>query len=214
MKKKLLLIIILIIYFLILIIKFFPFGTEFSKDTSGRLTIPKLSTFEEECCMFSAHYKSIRSKYIIQKELDKTMKNYKKCNRGYYDEENDISITEYGVERGIIFNHFYIVYDKGNYCSDDSDNKKQMTLDDVIELSKKGDDLTFADFEKYYYINIGSGLIIEKFIINDNYDLYVGGSSSVGYVKLKYKEDKTTDDYKEIDIRKENVEEFIEQNKK
>lgn len=88
------------------------------------------------------------------------------------------------------------------------EQEKNLTLDNVIELSKKGSNLTFLDFEEYKYTNIGSGLIVEKFDINDDYYLLVGGSSKYPmYVDLVYKGNK------EIDIRKEDVENFINNNK-
>lgn len=213
MKKKIILFgRILILLFIILIIKFFPFGTEYSKNTVGKLIIPKLSIFEEECCMFSANYKSVRSKYILQKELDKTIKSYKNCNGVYYDEKNNISITDYGVERGFVFNYFYIIYDKGNYC-EKIEGTKQLTLDDVIELSKKGEDINNDDFEDYLHTSIGYGMVIDEYKINENYKLIVGHSYPKPlYVKLRYIKDKTKEDYKEIDIRTDNIEKFIHDN--
>lgn len=102
-------------------IKFVPFGSKNYKNDkmASTLTIPKLSIFDEECCMFSANFKSFRSKYSLEKELNRIMGNYEKkvCEDKtyYYDKENDITITEYGVKIGFIMNSFYIVYDKGNF---------------------------------------------------------------------------------------------------
>lgn len=107
--------------------KFIPFGITkiVSPTTSISLTIPKFSIFKQECCMFSISFKSIQSKVILQYQLDNIMKNYEEyvCNnkKYYYDEVNDITISEYGVKNGFLFNEFYITYDKGkmdtNYCS-------------------------------------------------------------------------------------------------
>lgn len=96
---------------------------------------------------------------------------------------------------------------------------KKLTLDNVIELSKKGDDLTSNDFEDYLYYDIGSGLIIEKFEINDDYYLELDATSSKPmYIRLVYSPNSSSYLSKEnikgeIDIRKENVEEFIKNNK-
>lgn len=88
------------------------------------------------------------------------------------------------------------------------ESKKNLTLDNVIELSKKGSNLTFFDFEEYTYTDIGSGLIVKKFNINDDYHLVVGGISKYPmYVNLVYKGNK------KIDIREDDVENFINNNK-
>ena len=83
---------------------------------------------------------------------------------------------------------------------------KQLTLDDVIELSSKGDELTWEDLEEYKGFETGSGLYIITFVIDDNYSLIVGGTGAVGkpsYAHLTYNDDTY------IDIRTEDVEAFI-----
>ena len=83
---------------------------------------------------------------------------------------------------------------------------KQLTLDDVIELSSKGDELVWEDLADYIGYETGSGLYIVTFDIDDNYTLIVGGTGAVGkpsYAHLSYNDD----DY--IDIRNEDVEAFI-----
>ena len=116
--------------------------------------------------MYSAEFKSVRSAYILKKEFDNIVKNYKilRCNNQiyFYDEKNDITITEYSIERGFLFNKFYIVFDEGNSCN----GKKQLTLEDLIELSNKKYELTFKDFDDYSSISIGSVLIINEYRIN------------------------------------------------
>lgn len=125
MKKKIIIILIVIII-LINCLKFIPFGVkeEMMPTTSITLKVPKMSLLESECCMYSATFKSFRSRYMLQKELDNIMNKYKKvsCNNKtyYYDEEKDITISEYGVKQGFIINKFYIVYDKGNYCKEEN----------------------------------------------------------------------------------------------
>lgn len=123
MKKKLVIIIsaltILILVLLILCLKYISFGiTTYEMPNSGiTLEIPKLSIFKEECCMYSASFKTFRSKSVVQKELDNIINKYEKkiCNHRiiYYDKKHDITITEYGVESGKLMTNFYIVYDKG-----------------------------------------------------------------------------------------------------
>ncbi len=155
MKKsqKITLISLLIItVFFIIGIKFIPFGTVKYKNEKmvSTLIIPKLSSFDYECCMFSANFKSFRSQYILKKELAKIMDNYEKktCDSKtyYYDLENDITITEYGVQGGFPMNKFYIVYDKGEY-SCDNDN----LVSDIIDKSIYIDDFICNDVLDSFY---------------------------------------------------------------
>ena len=86
---------------------------------------------------------------------------------------------------------------------------KKLTLDDVIELSSKGDELVWEDLDGYEGYETGSGLYIVKFDIDDNYTLIVGGTGAVGkpqYAHLTYNDDTY------IDIRTEDVEAFIAEN--
>lgn len=58
--------------------------------------------------------------------------------------------------------------------------KPFISVKDVIDLAKKGDALTWSDFEDYSYADIGNGSYIWKFIINNtggSQMLLVGGTS-------------------------------------
>ena len=84
----------------------------------------------------------------------------------------------------------------------------QLTLNDVIELSKKGNDLTWEDFKDYISTDIGSGLYIEKYDLEDGYTLLVGGvpSDKPYYIELyRYDDSKNS-----IDIRTEDVAAFLD----
>lgn len=84
--------------------------------------------------------------------------------------------------------------------------QRKLTKDDVIRLSHKGDSLTWSDFEGYEYTDIGSGLFVWKFIIDDNLKLYVGGGglkTTPAYIHLKKA------DGRYIDIRYDDPEDFI-----
>ena len=88
----------------------------------------------------------------------------------------------------------------------------QLTLDKVIELSSKGEDLTWEDFEEYHGVECGSGLYIVRYDIDDEYELVIGGTSAVGipmYINLVRKD--SEDESGVIDIRTENVQEFIKE---
>ncbi|MDD2377710.1 MAG: hypothetical protein PHD10_02745 [Bacilli bacterium] len=161
MKKKNIIILTIILLIGIFIgLKYIPFGTtKYNMPNSNvELKVPKLSSFEEECCMFSATFKSFRSKSSLQRELDKIMNSYEKkiCNNRtiYYNEKQDITITEYGVKRGILLNTFYVTYDKGSYenneCSVITDSIKLKYQIDYDFKNKRG----FCRIpEKFKYLN-------------------------------------------------------------
>ena len=83
---------------------------------------------------------------------------------------------------------------------------KDMTIKDVIELAKKGNDLDWADFKDYNGRDIGSGLYIWEYKLEDGYVLNVGGGDVMKkpiYILLSH------DDEKGIDIRTDDVKEYI-----
>ncbi|MDD7516398.1 hypothetical protein [Ruminococcus flavefaciens] len=82
---------------------------------------------------------------------------------------------------------------------------KDMTLNDVIELAKKGNELDWADFKDYKGRDVGSGLYIWEFTLEDGYVLDVGGTTDKKplYILLSH------DDDKGVDIRTNDVEKYI-----
>jgi hypothetical protein len=91
-----------------------------SKNAKVTFNIPNFSIFKEECCMFSASFRTVRTTKSIRKEIEKELKNYEKisCNNDtyYYNQKQDLTITEYYIKKGFIFNEFSIVFVNGNYC--------------------------------------------------------------------------------------------------
>lgn len=88
-------------------------------------------------------------------------------------------------------------------------NGQRLSLNDVIILSQKGYDLTWTDFEQFEYIEIGFGLYIRRYEINDLFHLAIGGAgpnSEPMYMHLGANGD-DPDAY--IDIRDGGVTEFI-----
>lgn len=83
-----------------------------------------------------------------------------------------------------------------------------LTLDIVIQLSKKGNALSFFDLSQYLRNMTGSGLLIMEYYIDENFELVIGGTgyNNVLYANLIYKQNP---EYV-IDIREEDVEAFIE----
>lgn len=85
---------------------------------------------------------------------------------------------------------------------------EKLTLDDVVTLSQKGDALTWSDFERYQGREVGSGLYIMRYEIDELFDVLVGGvpDETPWYIYLRVNNE--TDD--RIDIRTEDVSTFVE----
>ena len=83
---------------------------------------------------------------------------------------------------------------------------EMMTLDDVVELSKKGNALTLNDFAKFKGVIAGSGIFILEYDLGKGYTLMVGSVAldKIDYARLRY-----TGSEKYIDIRTDDVEAFI-----
>ena len=91
--------------------------------------------------------------------------------------------------------------------------KSELTLDQIVKLSKKGDELTWNDFEQYESVETGSGLYILVYEIDDTFELLIGGTGTDEpplYINLVLKSN--TDTY--VDIRTEDVGEFIKSNQR
>lgn len=83
---------------------------------------------------------------------------------------------------------------------------KQLTLDDVIGLSSKGEELVWEDLYEFKGLETGSGLYIVEYKIDDNFKLMVGGTGAKGkpmYAYLVYGDDE------KIDIMTEDTGAFI-----
>ncbi len=90
----------------------------------------------------------------------------------------------------------------------------KLTIEKVKELAKKGDALSWSDFEPYRYTDIGSGLHIYFYEIDENYCLVIGGGDTQTaplYIRLVLKpyDHEFLDDKAYIEIRTQNVDDFI-----
>ncbi len=85
---------------------------------------------------------------------------------------------------------------------------EKLTLDDVVTLSQKGDTLSWSDFERYQGWDVGSGLYIMRYEIDELFDVLVGGvpDETPWYIYLRVNNE--ADD--RIDIRTEDVSTFVE----
>jgi len=90
--------------------------------------------------------------------------------------------------------------------------KLDLTIERVIRLAEnRGEELTWSDFQMYNAIETGSGLYILVYEIDDTFDLMIGGvpNSLPMYIRLVTKADRGN----YIDIRTEDVEKFISENR-
>ena len=85
---------------------------------------------------------------------------------------------------------------------------RKLTLDDVVMLSQMGDALSWSDFELYQGREVGSGLYIMRYEIDELFDVLVGGvpDETPWYIYMRVNNE--ADD--RIDIRTEDVSTFIE----
>lgn len=90
--------------------------------------------------------------------------------------------------------------------------KKSLTLDDVISLSKKGKALSWADLESYSYYDISFGFHERKYVIDDMFSLVAAAlkyGDSFTYVRLTANDI----DCSYIDIFSDGLESFINTHK-
>ena len=87
-----------------------------------------------------------------------------------------------------------------------------LTLDDVIMLAEKGNDLTWEDFEQYSYYETGSGLYIRVYEIDEMFSVLIGGGDVETTPLYIYLQASDGSD-ESIDIRTGDVQEFIDSHK-
>jgi len=87
---------------------------------------------------------------------------------------------------------------------------KKLTLNDIIILSQKGNELTWSDFEEFEYIETGFGLYIRRYKINDLFHFSIGGAGPKSEPMYMYLGVNGDDPEARIDIRDGGVTEFIE----
>lgn len=91
-----------------------------------------------------------------------------------------------------------------------TETTNQLTIEKVIELSTKGEDLDWEDFKDYSYIDVGkSGYQLFHYKIDDTFELIVSGmwTNKPDGIELVLIEDNTNG----VDIREEDIETFVEQ---
>ncbi len=84
-----------------------------------------------------------------------------------------------------------------------------LTLDDVVRLSDKGYGLKWSDFDGYSYYETGCGLYIRVYRINEKFSLLIGGGGTYDNGLIACYFHLQADDGNFIDIRTDDVKEFI-----
>ncbi len=86
--------------------------------------------------------------------------------------------------------------------------EKALTLDRVLALSQKGEDLSWEDFEDYPSQEVGHGLYILLYEVDENFWLYLGGvpGEKPQYIRLT----SVADREQYVDIRTGDVPGFIQ----
>lgn len=97
-------------------------------------------------------------------------------------------------------------------------HEEQLSLAEVRQLAEKGEDLSWDDFGQYKHKDIGSGLHVFLYDIDENYCLLIGGGDTQSaplYIRLVFKASNSNfiDDGEYIDIRTESIEDFINSQK-
>ena len=97
-------------------------------------------------------------------------------------------------------------------------HEEQLSLAEVRQLAEKGEDLSWDDFGQYKHEDIGSGLHVFLYDIDENYCLLIGGGDTQSaplYIRLVFKASNSNfiDDGEYIDIRTESIENFINSQK-
>lgn len=97
-------------------------------------------------------------------------------------------------------------------------HEEQLSLAEVRQLAEKGEDLSWDDFAQYKHEDIGSGLYIFLYDIDENYCLLIGGGGMQTppmYIRLVFKAGNSNviDAGEYIDIRTESIDDFINRQK-
>lgn len=123
MKKFLLWLSIIFIIAVIICIKNIQFGYHLNSKTKTNILIPNMSFLETETeiddDLYYAEFKSFSSLLLLKSQLSyitKDLDSYYCNNTNYYYQSNDdVTITDYGVKLGFPLNTFYFTYHIGRY---------------------------------------------------------------------------------------------------
>lgn len=100
----LLVVFIIVVNFMLLINKTF-YHTSYKTIDNNEIFIPRFSYFDSECCMTAANFYSLKSKHLLDQEINDYLSDFT-----YF--END---STYGYMKGNLFIQSYEVIDLGFY---------------------------------------------------------------------------------------------------
>ena len=106
-------------------------------------------------------------------------------------------------------------YNTGDFFKQDSMKQAQLSLDEIVRLSEKGEALSLTDFKKYPYTDDGSGVYIRRYAIDDVFEFAIGSGGLEEDARIYYMNLYTktgTEDF--IDIRTGDVTAFINKYKR
>ena len=131
-----------------------------TKDSLKVLEIPNLVKFKEEVSASEVKFQTLRSKWGLQKDINKFLSKYQKINCDgktyYYNEEKDFTVSRYEIKKKWL-NEISIYYAIGNTCDIDTSLKK-------IELIPQ--EYTIEEAKNDGYFGIENG----KYFNKDAYD--------------------------------------------
>lgn len=126
-------------------------------------------------------------------------------------ELNIVSIIQYiggrrmKGKRYLIFVLLVVLMVLFSFCNNNT--PKILSMEDVRNLAEQGEELSWEDFDGYSYEDIGSGLYIRKYDIDNDYYVLVGGGSMntlpMYTILVKINLDRS------IDIRHDDIDTFI-----
>ena len=158
----------------------------------------------------------------IRESASAIRKNTKKAWTVIYDQDKLYYILQ--MENGELYlaYGYYDYTEKDDPGSDDTNlrwlyllarkdtEKPSLSLNDIIILSQKGNELNWSDFEEFEYIETGFGLYIRRYEINDLFHFSIGGAGPNSEPMYMYLGVNGEDPEARIDIRDGGVTEFIE----
>lgn len=158
MRKKVLLIFLAfcLVFILVLLIFIFGRGTRNyrSKVSNISLEIPRFTIVNKESGAFIINMYSIRTLESLQEEIAKMLNSYEtiRCGSGgmeyYYNKDLDYTVTEYGIEKGII-KKIYFIYDVGNVCDTEEFNNNDLLIRIEEAKNKEIKQLIFPEVSSY-----------------------------------------------------------------
>lgn len=170
------------------------------------------STLNCPCCgQYNAHKKEENKEIETQKNISDVDISSEKEKKHFFFSVGSLIVIAILLIGGITL-YSVCVNSFGNAVVESVEENEKVeliTIEKIVELSKKGEDLDWEDFEKFRQENVGkSGYDIVHFPIDDTFELIVGGMwtrkpDGIDLVLLK-------DTNIRIDIRTGNIQEFIE----